>query len=250
MVDTAVRLAGGQCHSALDTRSLASRPGASRRGRPGLSVGCPRGRWVLGRCGVGPITSWTSGGDLASVTHSGDQSRLVLLIRDDLLFRYPGAAIYAAHAGGTPDSPVLDDTQFQLPLFRGQLLPDVTFVGFDLTEEQVRRDKTDAGWWFVIAQQPTEPRFRMEPTSFPAPALTSWNDLSWAHVAADAPSRQALAYAPTKPFPPGSAATLARPGPEGVTWGTGSGVQAHLKFRQPVRVAIHATDMLNPPAGG
>jgi hypothetical protein len=200
---------------------------------------------------IDPITSWTGGGDLASFTHSGDQSRLVLLIRGELLRRYPGAAIYAVRAGGTPDTPVLDDTQYQLPLFRGQLLPDITFVGFDLTQPQVEGDTTDPGWWFVIAQQPTEPRFGMEPASFPAPALTSWNDLSWAHVAADPPSLQALAYAPAKPaFPPPAAAPLAGPGPEGLTWGTGSGVQAHLVFRQPVRVAIHATDMLNPPKDG
>ena len=172
----------------------------------------------------------------------GDQPRLVLLVRGELLRRYPGAVIYAVHATGTIDNPDLDDSTWLPPLFRGLLLPDVTFIGFNLTVAEARGDTGGAGWWFVIAQQPTEPRFGLDIASFPPPALGSWNDLSWGHLAADATALTALAYAPATP-----GGSLAAAAPEGLRWGTGAGVQAHITFQQPVRVAMHATDLL-PPA--
>ena len=42
------------------------------------------------------------------------------------------------------------------------------------------------GWFFVIQQQPTEPRFGMDAADFTKdpPALTAtWNELSWRHMA-------------------------------------------------------------------
>ena len=42
------------------------------------------------------------------------------------------------------------------PLFRGALPPDVTFIGFPLTENDVL---AQPGWFFVIQQQPGEPQF-------------------------------------------------------------------------------------------
>ena len=51
----------------------APRPGASRRGRPGLSVGCPRGCCVLGRCGVGRgVEGGSLGGCPGCAPRAGD----------------------------------------------------------------------------------------------------------------------------------------------------------------------------------
>ena len=45
------------------------------------------------------------------------------------------------------------------PVFGGKLEPDITFVGFDLTAEDV---EPEPGWFFVIQEQPTEPRFGLD----------------------------------------------------------------------------------------
>ena len=56
------------------------------------------------------------------------------------------------------------------PLFRGSLQPDVTFFGFDLDPTLAAGDP---GWYFVIQQQPTEPRFGFESRSTSALRRTS-----------------------------------------------------------------------------
>ena len=46
-------------------------------------------------------------------------------------------------------------------MFRGSMQPDVTFFGFDLTVDQVVGTGVgdDHGYFIVIQEQPTEPRF-------------------------------------------------------------------------------------------
>ena len=53
-----------------------------------------------------------------------------------------------------PSPPVVED-----PIFWGRIAPDVTFVGFDLVREDV---EPAPGWYFVIAEQPTGPRFGLD----------------------------------------------------------------------------------------
>ncbi len=75
--------------------------------------------------------------------HLGDNSpqssgKLVLLIRGELLRRYPTAVIYAVRATRTRGQldvsrEAKDESH---PLFRGTLKPDVTFVGFNLSQEE------------------------------------------------------------------------------------------------------------------
>jgi hypothetical protein len=105
----------------------------------------------------------------------------VLLLRGELLRRYPNSVIYAAPAVRTGQlSPKPEDERH--PLFRGTLKPDVTFLGFNLQKEVAI---ADPGWFFVIQEQPTEPRFGLDAAEFdkPLPELTTWNNLSWRHLA-------------------------------------------------------------------
>ena len=67
---------------------------------------------------------------------SGDEA--VLLLRSELLRRYPGSIIYLCRATtGTDGLPQLDDTTLMLPGFRGDLPPDVTFVGFPIDPDEL-----------------------------------------------------------------------------------------------------------------
>ena len=71
------------------------------------------------------IHEWSAG--LGDHFAAGNE-QLVLLIRGELLRRYPDALIYAVNAVG----PTTLGTVQKLPVFRGRIDPDITFLGFDL----------------------------------------------------------------------------------------------------------------------
>jgi hypothetical protein len=89
--------------------------------------------------------------------------QLVLLIRGELLHRYPNPIVYAVRATGQASQPQLG-TEERYPLFRGSFEPDVAFFGFNLSEGQARGGgpSEDHGWFFVIQQHPTESRFGLD----------------------------------------------------------------------------------------
>lgn len=168
--------------------------------------------------------------------------KLVLLVRGELLRRYPNSVIYAARAFKPTPTSLLDlsHTDEKHPLFRGTLKPDVTFLGFDLTADQALGKTADSpdGWFFVIQQQPTEPRFGLDVADFSKPqppALVTWNDLSWRNLVNTESELQALTHASTRTTLP----TL-----QDRTWGKNSANQAFITMQRPVRIAIHARQMI------
>ena len=197
---------------------------------------------------------WTGGGspsDRSRLMHEWDAlsalggnhpdaagtDHLVLLVRGDLLQRYPNAIIYAVRAVQPPDSPrrQLTDTE-RYPLFEAGMEPDVTLVGFDLTAELARSGPDDdPGWFFVIQRQPTEPHFGLDPpshTDTDRPA--SWAKLSWSHVAENSD--------PPRHAPVGG--TLAGVRIDDLEWGVNAAHMAAVTLQQPIRMAIHADDLL------
>ncbi len=217
-----------------------------------------------------PIHKWTGG--LGDHMGGGAGDKLVLLIRGDLLRRYPRAVIYAAKAKwvrdtdeqGTPLSDTQDNplyhrelapleldadgypTNEKYPIFLGTLAPDITFLGFDLPPEDARGEEPgadrDAGWFIVLQQPPTEPRYGLD--AVPATshqADWTWRDLSWAHVQTTAGGYAKLADWTTGSFP-----TVSEP-PD-LAWDeqATSAQIAAISLQQPFRAAIHATDLLPP----
>ena len=83
----------------------------------------------------------TTGATASSARTRSAGEKLVLLIRGELLRRYPNSVIYAVAAvrndGQLDLSPEPEDERH--PLFRGTLKPDVTFLGFDLKRERRHR---------------------------------------------------------------------------------------------------------------
>ncbi len=69
----------------------------------------------------------------------------VLLVRSELLRRYPDAIVYAAKAG-----------EERHPIFSGVFAPDVRFFGFDIDAADI------GGWNIVIQEHPSAPRFGIE----------------------------------------------------------------------------------------
>jgi hypothetical protein len=195
---------------------------------------------------VPPIHLWGRGklGDNATGAAAGD--KLVLLIRGELLRRYPNTVIYAVQAVGNGNQPELPDPMKEIhPLFRGTLEPDVTFLGFNLTADVVRKAP---GYFFVLQQQPTEPRFGLDAAPFSRqvgkpeklPVLKSWNELNWGHLAKNQTELNALAHVPVK------MEDKLKPTDEEVQgeWGRNSSHMAYITKQRLVRIAIHASQML------
>jgi hypothetical protein len=188
---------------------------------------------------IGPVHQF--GGDLTDNLVTRGASEAVLLLRSELLRRYPGSIVYVCRAVQQGANLVLDDSTIVLPVFRGDLRPDVTFIGFPLTPDELR--SAGEPWWFVIAQPPAEPRFGLDdPTADTPGTPTSANDLAWSHMAPDGNP------ATLAPFAIGDPPALHGHSLDGgLVWGTNAAVQAHLTYQHPVRVAIRALDMLPPP---
>jgi hypothetical protein len=174
-----------------------------------------------------PIDTWDPTAELGDSFAQGEE-QLVLLIRGELLQRYPDALISAVKAQALTAL----GTEQRFPLFRGRIAPDITFLGFDLTEEQARGPGTETGWFFVIQEQPTAPRFGLDETR-PGP-LATWNDLAWSDMK-------------TLPGAYAKLADLKVPAaqrPAGLTWEFNGAHMAAILRQRPVRLAFHARALL------
>ena len=176
---------------------------------------------------------------------------LVLLIRGELLRRYPNTVIYAVPAETKNGKLVLSTNAAseRHPLFRGTMKPDITFLGFTLIDKEALGEPPHKkeGWFFVIQQQPTEPRFGMDEPDFDEPdppaKPASWSNLSWRHLANTEAELKQLSHATLgsikKQFPNLDQETI-----ENARWGKNSAHQAYITMQRPVRIAIHARDIL------
>ena len=174
-----------------------------------------------------PAIHLFAGGAGLGQSYGAGVARVVLLIRGELLHRYPDALIYAAKAKTLQAV----GTEEKVPLFRGRIDPDITFLGFDLTEAAARGDANDPGWFFVIQEQPTAPRFGFDDDrSLP---LDTWNDLAWTDIGTAPGAHVKVAPPPAAPADPG-----------GLTWAFNGAHLAGILRQRPVRIAIHARQLL------
>jgi len=204
------------------------------------------------------------------------EDELILVIRGELLKRYPTAVVYAHRARWQrrpePDGPI-DQSQerrfipipaavaakpprdlLQTPLYEAKIEPDIYLFGFDLTSKQAKggdgSDPDDAGWFFVIKERPGEPRLGLDTDK--QPVLQTWNDLSWpdfpavpedAHLDIQAAPASFPLSAPT-----GADSEKAEQHADDVkvSWAhdMSSGHLAYILFQAPVLVGVHASEML------
>ncbi len=207
---------------------------------------------------------------------SDNEEELVLVIRGELLKKYPTAVIYAHRAEWQRDEEGdIDNTKERIlvelteaqeenppksiiktPLYEAKVEPDIYFFGFDLTAEQARggtgaEPGDDPGWFFVIKERPGEPRFGLDLNT--EPDIDVWNDLSWENVLPGAPSGAFLTIDNETP-------TINVTEPEGdedekqeqhdddvhITWSKDMNAAelAYVLYQVPVLVGIHAAEML------
>ena len=205
---------------------------------------------------IKPIDTWKRASTLDSHNNrssTGAKSQVVLVIRGDLLKRYPNTLIFAQKAipADATDKPKIDpkidtdltpteyDTELMFPLYKGDLPPDIKFFGFDMTVEQAKGTEplgpfTDTlGWFFVIQEVPGEPRFGMDLSFDPGTDGLSWDDLAWDKFGTEI----AFIKKDVKP-------NLGLPVADQNMWGADSAKMAFILFQKPSMVAVHASEML------
>ena len=175
----------------------------------------------------------------------GAEGRVVLVVRGELLQRYPDAIIVALRAGsvdaqGHPTfiDPDTDPTAMARVLFHAHLDPDITLVGFDLSAAQVRNER----WWFVIAEHPTAPRFGLDlfnPGNTPVqPAGANRNALDWNDLGALEFGKFLRAGARTLPVGNKGGS------PDPIAWPETSAMVAGALLQNPVRAAFDAKKLI------
>ncbi len=89
----------------------------------------------------------------------GNGPRAVVVVKSELVRRYPDLIIQAARNQGTEQDPWFEKPgspqQTAEQLFAAHLEPDVALIGLDLSVEELDQP----GWWILIAEHPTATRF-------------------------------------------------------------------------------------------
>jgi hypothetical protein len=217
---------------------------------------------------IRPIHTWSPEAGLGE-NETSDEADLVLVVRGELLKKYPTAAIYAHRARWQPDNahpdphqervPVelLDeehpsDQEIRLPVFEAKVDPDIYLLGFKLTADTAKGAQGDPGWFFVIKERPGDPRFGAD--EGPGTRVEVWNDLSWPDIDPQGHGRIELdgstAPVPLEEFDDPiedeekndqHLEDLSLP-----LWhaGLSSADIAYILFQAPVLMAVHAQEML------
>jgi hypothetical protein len=227
-----------------------------KRNAPGENQPAPSGKDIL------PITDWGNETELSNFSAIGNplpNKPLVLLLRGDLFKKYPNTVVFAQKAIITDGKLILDDTSpelnFKFPLFAGNLSPDVRLLGFDLSVAQAKGtistpDPTgapvDAGWFFVLAEVPGEPRFGMDITYAPPQngQPNTWDNLSLEDF------NPAGIFVSGKNAPLSTHGNWPNDGSEGGTnadlekWGRSSADMAGILLQKPAMMAVHGAELL------
>lgn len=230
---------------------------------------------------IPPLHEWLRASELGGHDHREEggakEEEVVLVIRGELLKKYPTAVIYAHKARWqeNPDGSV-DKTKerrlvelsaaesekpprdkLKTPLYQAKVEPDIYFFGFDLTALEARGDtsenpdKNRPGWFFVIKERPGEPRFGLDINR--EGDINVWNDLAWSDVV---PGGAAGAFiqinnaTPSFPLiePTGDVSEKHEQwvDDKSVAWSkdASSADLAYVLYQVPVLIAVHASEML------
>jgi hypothetical protein len=174
-------------------------------------------------------------------------SPLVLVVKGDLVRRYPGMLVTAAKTKKSGSIRTLDPATEIQPDFMARLEPDVLLVGFDkltAADVWVLGSNEDTAWWFFFAEHFTEPRFGLdEPAAGDPATFVDWSDASWANAVVDAAGRLGADSFIVPPLPKSKPGTP--PGPN-YDWHGSSSAIAWILLQYPFRRGVRGTDLLPP----
>jgi hypothetical protein len=203
---------------------------------------------------IDPMTDWDPATSLASHAGAGT-AQTVVLLRGELLRRFPHTTKYLARARRTQPDPAQPATYDLAPVtgspgdadyaekyavFIGDLPPDIAFLGFDVSpEEAIGSDTAAKPGYFLVFQEPlTGTRFGMDAERPAEVPFSTWAQLAWTDVKV---TRNHVDLAASS----GPAPTDAR-GLHFDRTGTSAQLAAALE-QQSFRAAIHLSNLLEAP---
>ncbi|MFF4445659.1 hypothetical protein [Streptomyces sp. NPDC001502] len=224
---------------------------------------------------IPPVHTWAPDSALGAHDHRQPEpgkprEELVLVIRGELLKKYPNTAVYAHRARWNPSDEHPDPTlerqpvtlrdphrpgsdEILLPIYEAKVEPDLHLLGFDLTAAMARGDAVDPGWFFVFQERPGDPRFGADDET--PGSVEVWNDLTWGDV--DPGGRRGFIALDATTAPVDlvdlsstvdDAEKVAQHGEDTELgrWhgGLDSAEVAYMLFQAPVLMAVHAQEML------
>lgn len=189
---------------------------------------------------------------------------LVLVIRGDLLKKYPNTVVYAQKAeyDAPPTKPRklkgdIGGKELKFPIFKADIEPDITLFGFDLEAPEARGERIEdpseapggknAGWFFVLKERPGQVNFGMDDftddqgndTVMPAAGVRpdDWNDLAWEYLVNTKADLTTYHLAFSKTININNSA--GQP-----AWGSNAADMASILLQDPALLARHAAEML------
>ena len=190
---------------------------------------------------IDAIKAWDVTSPVGS--HVKTSAAMILLVRSELVRRYPSvlvAAIPGAWQGQERRSPITDPAQLVLPAFRGRIGADVLYAGFarpSLTEALgARTPAGQAGWFFLLSENPGDPRFGLDPDGGTAPPTRA--TLSWRHLAQPDALHATAAALPDVPDASFTAANAT------------AATIANLVRQRPFRAFLHASLLIRSASRG
>jgi hypothetical protein len=203
---------------------------------------------------IAPIGTWKP---TRLGTHTLGGERLVVLVKGDLIERYPDLRVSMVEASLVPaddDGEALvrgatADAISISPEIAGELGPGIQFYGFELPgttgprtaiEEAQTGGTAGQGWFFAFEEQLRSPRFGLD-SGTPGqigrrPA--DWSRLGWGHLAIGDDRAEFVDRTTVPELVP----TRVEPGDP--VWFADAAAMAAITFRRPTRVLIHATAVL------
>lgn len=201
--------------------------------------------------GIDEIHLWDNRLGENSVT--GNQGLLFLVIRGDLLNKYPNSVVTAQRAAWGPaegeksvnaERIIKPGAPEILPIFEAKIEPDIYFLAFKIEENgRILNERDlvgtpnptstndDPGWFFIFRERPGEPRFGIDINT--VQNKRRWSDISWTDTG----------------VAPGSTLNFDKPisvsSDVQATWPPKDSAQlAYILYQPPVLVAIHASRLL------
>jgi len=185
---------------------------------------------ALAPCDVDELIGWTE--PLGSNTKTGS-TPIVLVLRSELLRRFPHVVVYAQPALEDGGVRTLDLTAEPLhPVFTGSLDPDIALYGFSLDPVVAKGSSNAPGWFFVLKERPGQARFGLD-ARVPRAGFRTWDDLWWGQLSGSDDYVNINATGALQP-------STTSPG----TWAASAADMAAILLRSPVMYARHASDML------
>jgi hypothetical protein len=199
-----------------------------------------------GRDDISELSSWPLDGSLAANMNMGraQEAMTAIVVRGDLVRRYPDAHWFLQEASQ-------DRTGAWIPVagscvevsFAGALDRQTALLGFDLPPTTVRGDRANgvAGYFVAVEERSGSPRFGLDsalPGDF-GQTPSSWDQLSWGHLAGSQQELDALTHARATGTPIDGLEL-----DDGTTWGRNAAHMARAVWQRPFRMLFHADTLI------